>query len=180
MAGQHRLDLVVLVGLKATPVQIQRYALTPIHIVIHHVQVEAVAHVDPKTGKLAKGRGQNCVARGQAIADRRFPAAGARSGEQKDVTCFGAENALQVIQQRLGEVRKVRGAVVFQRNIHRLANFEWHIGRPWYGQCLVSNHSVLRLSPHWQRMLSHPSAEFTRISVVVFFVILTRVFFVKL
>ena len=55
MAGQNRLDLMMLVGFKAPPIQIKRNALAPVHVEIHHIQIEAVAHINPEAGKLAKG-----------------------------------------------------------------------------------------------------------------------------
>ena len=63
------------------------------------------------------------------------------------MTGFGAESVLQIFKKRLGEAGKVRRAVVLQRNIHRLTDFEWHVGRAGHGQCFVSDHDVLRLSP---------------------------------
>jgi len=67
--------------------------------------------------------------------------------------------------------------VIFKRNIHRLSDGKWHVCRSRDRKRSVSNHDVLRL--HRVR-LSQVSEKDTKISVEVFVVILTRVFFVIL
>ena len=48
MAGQHGLDAMVFVGFETPPVEIERYALTPIHVEILDVEAEASAHIHPE------------------------------------------------------------------------------------------------------------------------------------
>ena len=144
MACQNGLDLVMLVGLKPAAVEIQRHTLAPVEVVVENIQAEAAAHLDPQAGELAERRGQDGVCGGQAVCDRGFPAAGAGSREQEHTPFGRAEDRLHVFEQRLGEFRKVRGAMILERHVHGLSDFEWHVGRSGDRECFVADHVFLR------------------------------------
>jgi len=71
-----------------------------------------------------------------AIADSHPPVP--EPGKMK--TC--PEHLLQIFEQRQRELRKIRRAMVFQRDIHRLADAERHVGRARNGQPLEPWHEL--------------------------------------
>ena len=81
------------------------------------------------------------------------------------------------MEERLHEFREVGGAMILERHIHGLPDGKRHIGWSGNRECFKSNHDVLRDDG---LRLSQPGFEGTKISVVVFVVNLTKVFFVIL
>ena len=67
--------------------------------------------------------------------------------------------------------------MILERHVHGLSDFEWHVGRSGDRECFVADHVFLRSQ---QENVSDADEEFTKITVFVFFVIFTMVFFVIL
>ena len=72
-------------------------ALQDLHILV----------VDDSDIQLAVTRHQNAVAGVQRVGDRRFPAAGARSGEHHHGTGFGFENLFQIGEQAQRQIAQI-------------------------------------------------------------------------
>ncbi len=126
---QHGLDRMRLVGFEAGAILIERHALAPFRVDGVDGEAEALAQVDPEQRELAEHRRQHLVAGRQRVGDGGFPAAGAGAGEDDDLARFGLKDLLQVGEERQRELREVRRAVILQRDVHRLADAERHVGR---------------------------------------------------
>src|SRR6516164_5621892 len=137
------LDLVLLVRGQTLQVLIDRYALAPFDIDGVDVEAKALAEIDPQQRELAKYGGQHLVAGRQRVGDSRFPAASTRTGKNKDLAALGLEDLLQIAKERQRELRKVRRAMIFERNVHGLANTERHIRRAGDCETLESWHLKL-------------------------------------
>jgi hypothetical protein len=62
--------------------------------------------------ELAEARHQHLVAGVQRVGDRRFPRAGAGTGEDEDLARRGAHHALEVGKQAQRQIAEIRGAHV--------------------------------------------------------------------
>jgi hypothetical protein len=63
--------------------------------------------------ELAEDRCKDLIPWRERIGDGRFPAAGARAREQKDLAITHLEDLLQIAEETEGQVREVRGALIF-------------------------------------------------------------------
>ena len=97
MAGEHSLDLVLLVRFQRLLGTLERHALAPLDILDFHVVSEPLRHVDPQMAELSEARGQHLVAGRQRIAQCRLPATGARGREDEYLTGSGLEDLLQTL-----------------------------------------------------------------------------------
>ena len=119
LAGQHGLDLVLLVRPQYLLVALERHALAPLDLDDFHVVAEPLRHVDPQVTELPEARGKHLVARRQRVGQRRLPGSGAGRREDEYLTIGGLEHLLQILEQTGREFREFGGTVVFHRDDHR-------------------------------------------------------------
>jgi hypothetical protein len=85
-----RLDLVPIILAHALLVDVDRNALTPVHL--YHIGQQPVSGHEiggRRVRELTEDCDQHLVAGRQRVGDRRFPAASARAGKQKCLPCLG-------------------------------------------------------------------------------------------
>src|SRR3981081_2210782 len=105
------------------------------------------AEVRPQVRKLAEDCDEHPITRRQRVRDRCFPSAGAGSWKQKDLPFHRLEHLLEVVKHRQRESRKIGCALIFERDIHRLTDAEWHIRRAGNKEAVKSCHqSLLRFT----------------------------------
>ena len=124
-----RLDLVRRVGGQRLRDSIERRALAPLGLEHLHVETEPPRHLDPEVTELAEARGQHPVAGRKRVGERRLPPAGARGGKDEALARFGLEDALQIVQEWLGQRWKTGRPVVFHRDVHRAQHAVRDVGR---------------------------------------------------
>src|SRR5262249_39267016 len=140
---EYGLDLALLICLQMLPVILQRHALTPFDIDGVNIEAKALTEIDPQERELTKYEGQHLVAERQRVGDSRFPGASTRTGKKKDLAALGLEDLLQIAKERQRELRKVRRAIILERNVHGLPNTERHIRRAGDCETLESWHLKL-------------------------------------
>src|SRR5579862_3407453 len=131
LAGEHRLDLVPLVGAQYLLIALERHPLAPLHIEYLDVITEALRHIDPQVAELPEARGQYLVARRQRVRQRRLPCPRAGGWKDEDLTTVGLEDLLQVRQYADREFGKLGGAVILHGHHHRALYPIRHVG--WSG-----------------------------------------------
>ena len=125
---EHGLVRMRLVGLQLLREDLDGDTLAPRHVDDVDLEAHAGAHVGPQQRELAEAGDQHLVAGRERVGHGGFPAAGARCREQEDLCRFGLEHLLHVGEERQGEGRKIRRALVFHRNVHREADGLGHVG----------------------------------------------------
>ncbi|MEY9768192.1 hypothetical protein ABIA14_000469 [Sinorhizobium fredii] len=138
MRHEDGLDLVRLVGGEPLGVELDRHAGAPFPVEAIDLEAEALGHVDPEMRELAEAAHQHLVAGGEHIGHRRFPGAGAGRGIDEDAAVPVLEDLLDVGEKRQGQLRKARGAHVFHRQVHRLANLLGNVGGAWNEEMVVA------------------------------------------
>ena len=129
MGRKHRLDAVRGVGAQDLLVALCGEARAPRRLDDLDVELMALAHVDPAPAEHAVLRGKNAIARGERVADRRFPATGPGRREDEDLCVLAFHHLPDAGEGRPQDFRKERRAMVERRHVHGLAQHLRHIGR---------------------------------------------------
>ena len=105
VADDHTLDLVRGIGGEAAGSFLGRRAFAPLDLDFIDIEIVTPTQVGPEMGKLAEIRDDDLIARREGVADRGFPAAGARGGKDEDLSSRGLEVLLEIFLEYLRLVR---------------------------------------------------------------------------
>src|SRR5262249_16075878 len=119
---------------------VEWHALAPFHVDHIDDQAMAAAQIGPQVRELTEDGDQDLVTWRKRIGHRRLPAAGARCREEEHLPGLGLEDLLQVADERQSEGRKIRSALVLERNVHGLADAEGHVGGSWNEKSMEAGH----------------------------------------
>jgi len=140
MRDQHHLDRMGFVGLQDLGVALERDTLPPRRLDQFDVHAVPPAEFRPQMTELAEACLQHGVAGRQGIRHGGFPAATAGRREDENLAAFGLEDALQIGQQRFGELREIAGAVILERYVHCASDALGDVGGSRDEQEISSRH----------------------------------------